>query len=102
EWIIDTGGLDRGRWVAMTIGNQSGVAPFATSNTNVIQCVSQNSAGVIYIDRSNGNLNFQPQTIGNAFASSGTSAILCNNLRDSYPSGSNRIIPLATTGAVKF
>ncbi|WP_146744923.1 type II secretion system protein, partial [Helicobacter sp. 16-1353] len=33
EWIIDTGGLDRGRWVAMTIGNQSGVAPFATSNT---------------------------------------------------------------------
>ena len=100
EWIIDTGGLDRGRWIARKIGNKSGVGPLGT-NSNT-WCVSTDSPGIIYID-DKGNLNFNPETIGNAFGNDASySSTLCNSLKASYPSGSNRVIPLATTGDVKF
>ncbi|RDU58128.1 type II secretion system protein [Helicobacter sp. MIT 99-5507] len=100
EWIIDTGGLDRGRWAASAIGGKSGVGPLDTHNGT--WCVSSNQPGIIYIDEK-GNLNFNPETIGNATgAATSYSSTLCNSLKASYPSGSNRVIPLATTGAVKF
>ena len=100
EWIIDTGGLDRGRWGTSTFGGKSGVGPLDTRNNT--WCVSSNSPGIIYID-DKGNLNFNPETISNAMANAAShSSTLCNSLKASYPSGSNRVIPLATTGAVKF
>ena len=45
------------------------------------------------------SLIFNPDGINTQDASSKT---FCDALKKSYPSGSNRIIPLATTGAVKF
>ena len=100
EWIIDTAGLDRGRWVAHNLGtNGGGVGPM-DMHTNAY-CTSSNQAGIIYI--SGGNLHFDPSTIGNSTGQSGSyNSTLCTSLKNSYPSGSNRIIPLATTGAVKF
>ncbi len=100
EWMIDTGGLDKGRWNAMTIGNQSGIAPIDISSGTL--CVSQNQPGVVYLNVASGNLHFNPETIGNATGGTVQSRPLCNALKASYPSGSNRIIPLATTGAVRF
>ena len=100
EWMIDTGGLDRGRWSAMMIGNQSGIAPIDISSGTL--CVSQNQPGVVYLNVASGNLHFNPATISNATGGTVQSKPLCNALKASYPSGSNRIIPLATTGAVKF
>ncbi len=100
EWMIDTGGLDRGRWSAMMIGNQSGIAPIDISSGTL--CVSQNQPGVVYLNVASGNLHFNPETISNATGGTVQSKPLCNALKASYPSGSNRIIPLATTGAVKF
>ena len=100
EWMIDTAGLDKGRWNAMVIGNQSGIAPIDISNGTL--CVSQNQPGVVYLNVASGNLHFNPETISNATGGTVQSKPLCNALKASYPSGSNRIIPLATTGAVKF
>ena len=103
DWMIDTAGLDKGRWVAYggfaTGGAGGGIGPI-DQHTNAY-CTSTNSPGVIYI--SNGNLYFDPSTIGNATGQAGQRAsTLCTTLKNSYPSNSNRVIPLATTGAVKF
>ena len=95
EWMIDTGGLDRGRWLASN-NNIDPVIQSSSSN----QSASSNkcSDGIISID-GNGNLIFDPAKINNT---SGTGTTLCTTLKNSYPSNSNRLIPLATTGAVKF
>ena len=95
EWMIDTGGMDRSRWQANNSGIQI-IASKDTNNTTNKTC----SGDYIKIDSATGNLIFDPSTIG--APTSGNGKTLCNNLKESYPSGSNRIIPLATTGAVKF
>ena len=108
EWIIDTGGLDRSRWQAGgAIPTGSGV-----TGNNGIQPIGnvQNSGGaqtggcgmVIGINTTNGNLIFDPNGINLASGTGGNAGTFCKGLKESYPSGSNRIIPLATTGAVKF
>ena len=96
EWMIDTGGLDRGRWEANNDEIQI-VAVRAGSNGAIKNEMC--SGDYIKIDTTNGNLIFDPNKILPP-ASSGK--LLCDSLKNSYPSGSNRIIPLATTGAVKF
>ena len=95
EWIIDTGGLDRSRWqvketyAVEPIGNVNNTGTSQTSGCN----------GIIRINISDGTLVFDPTIINQNNKANGS---FCGNLKDSYPSGSNRIIPLATTGAVKF
>ena len=101
EWMIDTGGLDRGRW------STGGKILAGAQANDVIQPIGnvQNSTGaqtggcgaIIGINTTNGNLVFDPNNIGGS--NGGT---FCESLKNSYPSGSNRVIPLATTGAVKF
>ena len=105
EWMIDTGGLDRGRWQsANSIGQLTGVtagnaiAPIGNQKQANGNNTSAGCGGIIGID-TNGNLIFNPDGINTQDASSKT---FCDALKKSYPSGSNRIIPLATTGAVKF
>ena len=99
EWMIDTGGLDRGRWDKFT--DQRGIAP--KSNVGSVQGGGQNSVcggqAVITIDNQ-GNLIFDPSKLNSTTQTSHNT--FCQSLAKSYPSGSNRIIPLATTGAVKF
>ena len=108
DWMIDTGGLDRGRWQAGgAIPNGSGV-----TGNNGIQPIGNvtNSTGnttggcgmVIGINTTNGNLIFDPNGINLASGTGGNAGTFCKALKESYPSGSNRVIPLATTGAVKF
>ena len=98
EWMIDTGGLDRGRWEARA--GDKGIGPKGNVVTSTGQTDTNASfcGAIIKID-TNGNLIFDPSKIQN---SSGNSSVFCTSLKNSYPSGSNRIIPLATTGAVKF
>ncbi|RAX52742.1 hypothetical protein CCY99_07180 [Helicobacter sp. 16-1353] len=88
EWMIDTGGLDRGRWESTGTSIQP-IVP-ASGSTAKVECGS-----LINLDVTSGNLTFDPTLI------TGTQT-LCTSLRDSYPSDSNRVIPLATTGAVQF
>ncbi|MDE6886151.1 MAG: prepilin-type N-terminal cleavage/methylation domain-containing protein [Helicobacteraceae bacterium] len=93
EWMIDTGGMDRGRWMA----NKNYITPtYSQAQVNLPCSIND---GIISIEIASGNLIFNPNAITSSSNGRGTT---CNNLRDSYPSGSNRIIPLATTGAVKF
>ncbi|RAX55139.1 hypothetical protein CCY99_00115 [Helicobacter sp. 16-1353] len=95
EWIIDTGGLDRGRWISVNLPVGRGVAPIAKDG---VYCgATQESDAVIAISTS-GNLVFEPKNV----AKTNSAQTLCKSLMNSYPSGSNRVIPLATTGAVKF
>ncbi|RAX54237.1 hypothetical protein CCY99_04295 [Helicobacter sp. 16-1353] len=99
QWIIDTGGLDPSRWDLVTVTN--GVFPKVVGGNRGVG--TANTCGtdpVIQIDTTTGNLIFDPARLQDP--GSGTHATLCTNLRNSYPSNSNRIIPLATTGAVKF
>ena len=95
EWMIDTGGLDRGRW---QVKDTDGIEPIGNvNNTGTTQTSGCNA--IIKIDKTNGNLIFDPSVINQAGQAKGT---FCETLKNSYPSGSNRVIPLATTGAVKF
>ncbi|RAX54721.1 hypothetical protein CCY99_02885 [Helicobacter sp. 16-1353] len=94
EWMIDTGGLDRGRWQAS--GNQLQIIAQTESNGTKQPC----NGTYIELQTNTGDLIFDPSKI--AAPSSGTGKVLCDNLKNSYPSNSNRVIPLATTGAVKF
>ena len=106
EWMIDTGGLDRGRWKV------GGKALAGTQTNDVIQPIGnvQNSTGaqtggcghIIQLDTATGNLIFDPNQIPATSAGGNNGGTFCKSLKDSYPSGSNRVIPLATTGAVKF
>ncbi len=98
EWIIDTGGLDRSRWGSVNLPIARGIMPISkVENGKNYYCgASQVSDAVIAID-TNGDLIFNPNNL-----KSDTNETLCKSLKDSYPSGSNRVIPLATTGAVKF
>ena len=107
DWMIDTGGLDRGRW---KVGGAT--APGVNAQNNGIEPIGNvtNSNGaqtggcgmVIGINTTNGNLIFDPNGINLAVGQGGNAGTFCTSLKNSYPSGSNRIIPLATTGAVKF
>ncbi|RAX52259.1 hypothetical protein CCY99_07660 [Helicobacter sp. 16-1353] len=94
EWMIDTGGLDRGRWQAND--NELQVIAQTDSSGNKKPCTGT----YIQLQTTNGDLIFDPSKI--AAPADGTGKVLCDNLKNSYPSNSNRIIPLATTGAVKF
>ena len=100
DWMIDTGGLDRGRWQAQDVNNSNstpGIEPLGNINTS--GTANQGGCGTpVYLEISSGNLVFDP----NKLSSSGNRGTFCDALKKSYPSNSNRIIPLATTGAVKF
>ena len=107
DWMIDTGGLDRGRWSAGKAGGGvrgDGIEPIG----NVTNSTGHQTGGcghIIQLDTNTGNLIFDPNQISgvNGTAGQGGNAgTFCKALKESYPSGSNRIIPLATTGAVKF
>ena len=103
EWMIDTGGLDRGRWSAGTSGNggKPGIQPLG--NVQNSQGAQTGGCGhIIQLDTATGNLIFDPNQIPATSAGGNNGGTFCKSLKDSYPSGSNRIIPLATTGAVKF
>ena len=99
EWMIDTGGLDRGRWSAS--GDELKVVVQAASGNGAASTCG--GTGFIKIDKATGNLQFDPTQLSAASGNSGNAGkTLCEGLKNSYPSGSNRVIPLATTGAVKF
>ncbi|MBR7118267.1 MAG: prepilin-type N-terminal cleavage/methylation domain-containing protein [Helicobacteraceae bacterium] len=105
EWMIDTGGLDRGRWRVggggtSTAGN-NGIEPIGNV-TNSSGSTTGGCGQIIWIDPATGNLTFDPNNIPATTTSGNNSGTFCKGLKESYPSGSNRIIPLATTGAVKF
>ena len=105
EWMIDTGGLDRGRWAADTGNNARSIQPRGNGTTTGTGGATQHTqvgcGSIISIDN-NGNLIFDPNKITANASNGGTGGTFCKALKESYPSGSNRIIPLATTGAVKF
>ncbi|MDE6886699.1 MAG: hypothetical protein K2P17_06650, partial [Helicobacteraceae bacterium] len=96
EWMIDTGGMDRGRWK----GDFDDTLKVVIGKDNMGRDMFC-SGDYIKIETATGDLKFDPSKITPP-ATGVSGATLCNNLKESYPSGSNRIIPLATTGAVKF
>ena len=106
EWMIDTGGLDRGRWKAGGGGtsnsNGNGIEPLGNVQSQNSGAHKGGCGNVIWIDTSTGNLNFDPNAMPATTNSGNNGGTFCKALKESYPSGSNRIIPLATTGAVKF
>ena len=107
DWMIDTGGLDRGRWAVGGNGannNNNGIQPLGNVTSNGAAGTTGGCGAIITLDTANGNLIFNPENINLAGGAgqNGNGGTFCKGLKESYPSGSNRIIPLATTGAVKF
>ncbi|RDU56751.1 type II secretion system protein [Helicobacter sp. MIT 99-5507] len=100
DWMIDTGGLDRGRWT-VNGSNTKGIEPLG--NVQNAQGAQTGGCGaIIILDTTTGNLTFDPNRISATTTGGNNGGTFCKSLKESYPSGSNRIIPLATTGAVKF
>ena len=96
EWIVDTAGLDKTKWKV----DGNGISPIY----EVDAADPNNSKGcgkVIEINPPANNnppatITFDPETqltVDNA---------LCKGLKNSYPSGSKRVIPLGSTGSVIF
>ena len=106
EWMIDTGGLDRGRWMVQNLNGNTGNPGISPIGNIANKGGGGNTTGdcgtVVYLDTANGNLIFDPQHLQSGNNSQGSGGTFCTALKNSYPSNSNRIIPLATTGAVKF
>ena len=105
EWMIDTGGLDRGRWKAGNGGSGvsgPGIEPLGNVTTQGGQSQTGGCGHIIQLDTTTGNLVFDPNQISGVGGGGGNGGTFCKALKESYPSGSNRVIPLATTGAVKF
>ncbi len=113
DWMIDTAGLDKGRWEvggniysASTGGGGSedrAIQPIGNVTTSYGTGATGGCGAVIYITNE-GNLIFDPANINLTDPNSdkANSGTFCKALKNSYPSGSNRIIPLATTNSVVF
>lgn len=99
EWIIEIGGLDKNRWKVVNTPSARGIMPIATEKSGLlVYCgASQISDSVIGINTS-GELIFNP----NNLAKTAHSENICKILKESYPSGSNRTIPLSTSKGVTF
>ncbi len=97
DWIIDTAGLDKGRWKIST-SDTAAVTPVVQNKTDTVSGYD-GCGGVIYIDTGTGILYFDPNKL---ITGGGGSNTLCQSLYNSYPSNSNRQIPLATTDSVVF
>lgn len=92
EWIIDTAGLDRGRWTKDN-GN-GGIKAVDNAGGKTANCDNITIA-IKTTDPNKGDLEFNPH-------SSSSSSKFCQQLAGSYPTGSNRIIKLTSSGAIKF
>ena len=102
-WMIDTGGLDNGRWDVVDLGNVVGIAPKSDVGSaqglgSSAVCGGYNEA-VIRLEISTGNLIFDPSKLNTSQTNHNT---FCKALAESYPSNSQRTIHLSTTGSVKF
>lgn len=96
EWIIDTAGLDKSKWQVVSLPVARGIMPIREKSK---YCgASQISDAVVGIDP-NGNLVFNPDNLSKG---NNRNDVLCQSLKHSYPSGSNRTIPLATNDTVQF
>ena len=106
EWMIDTGGMDKSRWTVKDLNGNSqhpGISPLGNiANKSGGGNTTGDCGTVVYIDITNGNLIFDPQHLQSGNNPAGSGGTFCTTLKNSYPSNSNRIIPLVTTGAVKF
>ncbi|RAX52714.1 hypothetical protein CCY99_07020 [Helicobacter sp. 16-1353] len=93
EWMMDTGGLDRSRWEA----RDNTLGPLGDT---IIDGNRTNFCGpIIQLDTTTGDLTFDPNQIQD---NEEQKSVFCADLKDSYPSGSNRTIPLESTDEVKF
>ena len=92
EWMIDTAGLDKNMWGPSV--TQNGITP-RTSSRIPIPCSSN---GILSIDKTKQTLMFDPEQLKANNASS--SDAVCVQLKNSYPSGSARAIPLGSNGLI--
>lgn len=129
-WMMAQGGLDAGRWSVMSAGKPSGfsgktlnptrdaaLTPVTRgTNTNTGSNTGASNCGTP-VFMANGTetsntgttrdvsyLVFDPSMLpSNTSQGSGqTKSALCQGLSDSYPSGSQRLIPLTTTGKIVY
>ena len=113
DWIIDVAGLDSSRWkpASYSDGEKHGIVPVFTYSSNnariSLACRfgyggdSKSTGPIIFIDVGKGVLKFRPELSG----VDGTIGIyddFCLGLSKSYPSGSNRVIPLTSTATKVF
>ncbi|RAX55337.1 hypothetical protein CCY99_01165 [Helicobacter sp. 16-1353] len=99
EWIIDTAGLDRGRWAEAHSSDARGIMPMIRINDHTYgYCGAHQAHSSVLAIHLNGDLIFNPDNLkkGNG------AELLCQTLMNSYPSGSNRTIPLVSTKSVRF
>ena len=92
NWMIDTAGLDKNTWGPSV--DQNGITP-KTSSKIPIPC---SSSGIIALDKIKQTLVFSPDALK---ANNPNSAdTVCVQLKNSYPSGSGRTIPLGSNGLI--
>lgn len=92
DWMIDTAGLDKNTWGAAI--NPGGITP-RTSSKIPIPC---SSSGIIAIDNVKQTLVFDPDAL--KATNQNSADTVCVQLKNSYPSGSGRTIPLGSNGLI--
>ncbi|MGX2982745.1 hypothetical protein [Helicobacter sp. 23-1045] len=93
EWIISVAGLDSNRWYY----ENNGVYPIYKDGAKDKLCFNESKLPLLWINTRTGSLHFNPSKLGDGE--------FCQKLRESYVSdkgNGDRIIPLESTGTIKF
>lgn len=101
EWILEIGGLDKGRWTkANSVNVDRGVSPIYRYNKIVMPCGS----GAMIEILSDGDLYFNPTALAKGTSTS-KDAEVCKKLKQSYESSlgsGNKIFPLTTSKTISY
>lgn len=104
EWILEVGGLDKGRWtkpLAVSATADRGVSPAHHYHGQFMPCGSNPMIEILV----GGDLHFNPVAVANDTSSKSREPELCRRLRQSYESSvdsGNKIFPLTTSKSLSY
>ena len=104
EWILEVGGLDKGRWtkpLATSAAAERGVSPAHNYHGRFMPCGTNAMIEIL----SGGDLYFNPVAVAADTSSKSREPELCKKLRQSYENSAdsgNKIFPLTTSKSLSY
>ena len=104
EWILEVGGLDKGRWtkpLAVGANAERGVSPAHNYHGQFMPCGSSAMIEIL----TSGDLYFNPTAVAADTSSKSREPELCKRLRQSYENSAdsgNKIFPLTTSKTISY
>lgn len=104
EWILEIGGLDKGRWnkpLAVSATADRGVSPTHNYHGTLIPCGTSAMIEIL----SGGDLYFNPRAVAKDTSPKSKEAEVCKRLRQSYETSTdsgNKIFPLTTSKTISY